>query len=92
MSERSQALKRISYYVVGTIFIFFWRILIRFLSILNLLYTLVMNERNEKIAYFSNLFCAFQYRFERYIAFTTDKDDMFSKLKKGIDPLDMEEW
>ena len=92
MSERTQALKRIYIYIVGSICVFFWKTFARLLSLVNLVHTLITGKRNERIAYHSNLFCAFQYRFERYMNFTTDKNDMFSNTRKGIDPLDMEEY
>ena len=92
MSERSEALVRIPMFIIGSIAVFLFKIIARLASLLNLFYTFFMNKRNEKLSYFCNLFCAFQYRYERYINFTTDKNDFLQNISKGVDPLDMEEW
>ena len=92
MSERSEALTRIPMFIIGSIAVFLFKIVARLASLLNLVYTFIANRRNEKLAYFCNLFCAFQCRFERYINFTANKNDSFQNMNKGLDPLDMEEW
>ena len=92
MSERTECLKRITFFIFANIFCFLWKLWARFLSLINFFYTLILDKRNEKLAYHCNLFCAFQYRLERYLNFTTDKKGMFSRKDKPIDPLDMEEW
>lgn len=92
MSERSEALKRIPWFIIGEIAVSLFKSLARFFSLLNFFHTFLFNKRNEKLSYFCNLFCAFQYRYERYINFTTDKNDFLQNINKGLDPLDMEEW
>jgi hypothetical protein len=72
-SERKEAWFRILVAIVSGIVIYFWRILIGVLAIVNWLIVVFSGKRNQGIAEFSEYFNTELYRFTRYLTFVSNE-------------------
>lgn len=90
MGERKEALIRIPVGIIACILLELWEVLIRFLLIIHFFYTLITGKRSKPIANFANKWINYQYRFERYINFTTnDRIFPFRDFHKELEKVDM---
>lgn len=67
LSERKEAWFRIVVLIISGIILYFWRILICVLLILNWLITVISGKRNKDIAEFCEYWNTELYKFSRYI-------------------------
>jgi hypothetical protein len=72
-SERQEAWFRILVAIISGIIIYFWRILIGVLAIVNWFIVVFSGKRNQEIAEFSEYFNTELYRYTRYLTFVSNE-------------------
>jgi hypothetical protein len=81
--EQKEALFRILVAIVSGIVLYLFGALVMFLALVNLVYTLIKNKRNRKIALFCEYFNSEAYKFWKYITGVTNKRPFpFSDLER----------
>lgn len=83
LTERKEAWFRILVAIVSGIIIYFWRVLIGVLAIVNWIIVVFSGKRNKDIAEFSEYFNTELYKFTRYLTFVSnDRPFPFSDLER----------
>ncbi|MFC1753084.1 DUF4389 domain-containing protein [Thermoproteota archaeon] len=87
---REQALWRIPVGILCGITLYFWFLLVYFLSFLNWLYMLIANKRSHAISEFANNWLTYCYRFSKYMILASDhKPFPFTPLGKDVEPIEI---
>ena len=85
MTERTEALMRIVVGIVSGIILGLWMALIKFLTFVNWVITLVAGKRNKGIAEFCEVWNTQVYIFIRYMTFVSNKRPFpFRSLEENI--------
>jgi hypothetical protein len=71
--ERKEAFLRIPIGILSGIILHIWRMLIIFLALVNLVYTIFDGKRHKGIAEFSEYWNTEMYKFSRYLTFVSNE-------------------
>ncbi len=83
MSERKEAWLRILIAIITGIILYFWRILISVLAIINWFIVMFTGKRNKDMAEFSEYWNTETYKYIRYLTFMSNKRPFpFSDMEK----------
>ncbi len=90
MGERSEAFMRTLVAIVSGIILGLWSYLIAFLFFVHFFYILISGRRSKRIAEHVNKWINFQYKFSRYLHFTTNERPFpFSEFPKVLEKVDI---
>lgn len=89
MGERLEALLRIVVAIITGIILYIFAIVVNLIMLVHWIYVIISGRRSRPLAEFCNAYCSIQYKYLRYLTFTTNDRPIPFGSGEEIRPVEM---